>query len=348
MEKIQFDNPRWGQVLCSPKQERIGDANADQLAEEINPNYLSFWRRDLWGRGAILFIAIFILAFSSFTFLPHLLFPKPFYKDGELVVISEVSKIILIIVDLVMVLLPALFILLALFSPRYPDTYFDRKHRKIYGWSGVFFGRWTILDFDSVTAVSQVASHYHTAGRTTLYALWLCEIDPKTNRILKRISVIYPSRVAEVPSQIWDFCRVYMNSPIEKVPPVELDLKPQTIYEHFWFNNRRLFGFMLDDNGKLQGSISRFFTPFFGMFFYPMEFGAILLDKVVPSRRLPPELRELVPWQGDNPYRLKRATPDERADINAEGKADQVIHIISIVLAFAFWGLLLWLMTRPR
>ncbi len=351
MEKIQFDNPKWGRILSSPKHERIVDANADQLAEEINPNYLTFWRRHLSDRGAIFFISSFILLFLSIAMLPEFLNPTPHYKDGQLVVHSELDKIAFSVFFTTLYSIPLISTLLCLFLPRHPPTFFDRKNRKVYGWSGVFFGRWTVLDFDAVTAVSQVASHYHTAGRTTLYSLWLCEVEPKTNRILKRISVIYSSRLAEVPSQIWEFSRAYMNLPIEKVPPVELHLKPQTLYERFWLTNRSLFGFLMhEESGKLvfDGPVSRFFAPFFGMCMYPMELCGYVLDRVVPHRKLPPELRQLVPWQGDNSYRLKRATPEERADINAEGKSDRMIHIVSIALAIAFWGLLLWLMTRPR
>lgn len=198
-------------------------------------------------------------------------------------------------------------------APLAPPVILSRTLRKFYCWVDRKRG-WMALDYDELHPAVFRSAIVTTAGSATFFNLGLAKLVPGTRRIADQVNPAPPLFPAERPEEVWEFIRTYMDGAPEDLPPIDPMPPLQDARADHARMDRLLLQDMVDEHHRLKpGIFNKVYTWFWGGVSYWTERSALWVQRTAPRPEYPPELREAMQWKGENPYRTRPATEEERA-----------------------------------
>ncbi|MDH5823910.1 hypothetical protein QFW77_13240, partial [Luteimonas sp. RD2P54] len=172
---------------------------------------------------------------------------------------------------------------------------------------------WMVLDYDELHPAVFRSAIVTTAGSATFFVLGLAKLVPGTRRIADQVNPAPPLFPAERPEQVWEFIRTYMDGTPDALPPIDPMPPLQDARADHARMDRLLLQDMVDEHHRLKpGVFNKIYTWFWGGVSYWTERCALWVQRTAPRPEYPPELREAMQWEGENPYRTRAPTAEEQ------------------------------------
>lgn len=225
-----------------------------------------------------------------------------------------------------------------------PPVILSRTLRRFYWWSGRKEG-WQSLDYDKAVPVALTAPVVTVAGSATFFGLSLMELEPGSRRIVKRIGPAPPLGRAEHPEQVWEFIRTYMDGSPEQLPPVDPVPPVDDRRADLARMDRLMLGDFVDAHHRLiPGIFPKLYTSFYGAVGYWSERCWLWVQRTAPRPEYPPELREALQCEGENPYRTR--PPTEQETLAWEGRLPHLKRrwlVVAVLSTLIYGGMFLLL-----
>ncbi|GAB2629420.1 hypothetical protein [Novilysobacter erysipheiresistens] len=307
MKELPEQGGGWGLLLRRGAQPAELPPKAHGAVQEINPAYLEFVpHASVSDRGMGVFYGLWFFLLFVFLFGPDTL--TSFISGKSF----GVAEFIIYGGTWVIGLSFGIWAYRSARMPLAPPVILSRTLRKFYCWVDRKRG-WMVLDYDELRPAVFRSAIVTTAGSATFFILGLAKLVPGTRRIADQVNpapLLFP---AERPEEVWEFIRTYMDGAHEALPPVDPMPPLRDPRADHARMDRLLLQDLVDAHHRLKpGLLNKIYTWFWGGVSYWTERCALWVQRTAPRPAYPPELREAMDWQGDNPYRTRPPTDEER------------------------------------
>ncbi|MDH5823943.1 hypothetical protein QFW77_13245, partial [Luteimonas sp. RD2P54] len=309
MKELPEQGGGWGLLLPRGGDPAEQSPHAHGAVHGINPAYLEFVpHTSVSNRGmgvfyGLWFAIVFVLMLGSI------------FVRGSVDIDLNEYLISTFLVFFVLVGFPLACVIWAYRSARMPlapPVILSRTLRKFYVWVDRKRG-WMVLDYDELHPAVFRSAIVTTAGSATFFVLGLAKLVPGTRRIADQVNPAPPLFPAERPEQVWEFIRTYMDGTPDALPPIDPMPPLQDARADHARMDRLLLQDMVDEHHRLKpGVFNKIYTWFWGGVSYWTERCALWVQRTAPRPEYPPELREAMQWEGENPYRTRAPTAEEQ------------------------------------
>lgn len=311
MKELPEQGGGWGLLLSRGPEPAKLSPSAHGAVQAVNPAYMEFVpHASVSNRGLGVFYGTWFFVTLSLFLVPSFWgsIPTESYDSQDLLVDFVGGLVIFGLI--------AAFGIWAYRSarrPLIPPVILSHRLRKFYCWVDRKRG-WMVLDYDDLHPAVFRSAIVTTAGSATFFNLGLAKLVPGTRRIADQVNPAPPLFPAERPEEVWEFIRTYMDGAPEDLPPVDPMPPLQDARADHARMDRLLLQDMVDEHHRLKpGVFNKVYTWFWGGVSYWTERCALWVQRTAPRPEYPPELREAMQWKGENPYRTRPPTEEERA-----------------------------------
>lgn len=344
MKELPKEGGRWGLLLKKGAEPGELTPAAYGSVQKVDPTHIEFVPQILLSdRGMGVFYGLWFCALALFLFGPGTpgFLIKSFRAGGA----ELTPAIVWMTISVLAAVLPFIWAYRSARMSLPPPVILSRTLRRFYWWGGRKEG-WQSLDYDNAVPVTLTAPVVTVAGSATFFGLSLMELEPGSRRIVKRIGPAPPLGRAEHPEQVWEFIRTYMDGSPEQLPPVDPVPPIEDRRADLARMDRLMLGDFVDARHRLiPGIFPKLYTGFYGAVGYWTERCWLWVQRTAPRPEYPPELREALQWQGENPYRTR--PPTEEETLAWEGRLPHLRRrwMIVAVLSTLIYGGMFLLMT---
>ncbi|PJJ96059.1 hypothetical protein CO611_09035 [Lysobacteraceae bacterium NML03-0222] len=171
---------------------------------------------------------------------------------------------------------------------------------------------WQWLDYDKVTPVVKAGTMVTAAGTSTFYNLLLVDMEEGSRNIRKMLLPAPPLPRPHDAEALWEFIRIYMDGSPEQLPAIDPLPSCQDSRADLALMDRRVLGGFVNKHHRLEpGLFNILYTSFWGMVDYWSQRCWLWIQRTAPRPDYPEELREVLGWEGENPYRTRAPTEEE-------------------------------------
>ncbi|MGY0653022.1 DUF6708 domain-containing protein [Luteimonas sp. A537] len=310
MKELPEQGGGWGLLLPRGVEPAELFPNAHGAVQTISPAYLEFVpHASVSNRGMGVFYGSWFLVVALLMFVPGTpgFLIESFEEGGDQIV----PGLVMLGVALLVILCPLVWAWRSARMPLPPPVILSRKTRKFYCWVDRKRG-WMVLDYDELHPAVFRSAIITTAGSATFFMLGLAKLAPGARKIIEQVNPAPPLFPAERPEEVWEFIRTYMDGAPEGLPSVDpMPPLDDSRADHARMD-RLLLQDMVDEHHRLKpGIFNKVYTWFWGGVSYWTERCALWVQRTAPRPEYPPELREAMQWQGENPYRTRPPTEEE-------------------------------------
>lgn len=309
MKTLPEKNGYWGYFLKKGQEPPEEKPAAVGKIEKVNPAFIEFSpaqlkdERGMWlfygGWGAVL--GVCVLFSSIFDCLINCSGDFYFLING-VIIFSVVASFVGGL---------ALLAYRSARQPLGPPVLLSRSLRRFYWWMDKRQG-WQWLDYDKVTPVVKAGTMVTAAGTSTFYNLLLVDMEEGSRNIRKMLLPAPPLPRPHDAEALWEFIRIYMDGSPEQLPAIDPLPSCQDSRADLALMDRRVLGGFVNKHHRLEpGLFNILYTSFWGMVDYWSQRCWLWIQRTAPRPDYPEELREVLGWEGENPYRTRAPTEEE-------------------------------------
>ena len=226
-----------------------------------------------------------------------------------------------------------------------PPVVLFKEARCFYYWLDKKSG-WVRLCYDDVQPVNMIARMYSAAGGSTGYILAIVDMDQSTRRIRWYIPLAQPQRSIEVPGQLWEFIKQYMDGDPTVLPEIDPMPPADDSRADLARMDRFLYGDMVDENHRVaQGLFAKIYVGLVGVTMFWFERAGLWISRTAPRPVWPSEVADIMNFpQSSSSYRVRKPTEAERlASVGKLGHLNRrwfVTGGLSAILVFLMFAVL--------